>query len=86
MMKLNVLLAKTEHAAGLYKKLIQSYIEAFKSNQGLFMGTKKTYEPKGEFPDKPELKGFTRVQNTVPKYLAYLEEINTDYINNLLCV
>lgn len=44
--KLNVLLAKTDHLASVFKKGLEDYVKFFKTSQGAFKGEKKTYEPK----------------------------------------
>lgn len=43
-LKLNVLLAKTDHLADVFKKGLADYVTFFKKNQGSFKGEKKTYD------------------------------------------
>jgi hypothetical protein len=86
MIKLNVLLAKTDHSASQFKKLITEYIAFFKSKQGEFRGVRKTYSPKDGTVDEPTMRGFERVVTTVSEKLTYLQETTSEYIDNLFSV
>lgn len=86
LLKLNVLLAKTEHAATQFKKLISDYINYFKNNQEAFRGIKKTYEPLEGKEDYPNDRGVLLVVTTVDEKLKWLEETAADYIDNLFSV
>jgi len=85
-LKLNVLLAKTEHAASQYKKLIGDYLVFFKSKQGEFKGVKKTYTVREGIIDEPSMRGTVKVVTTVGEKLEWLEENTAEYIDNLFAV
>lgn len=85
-MKLNVLLAKTEHSTAQFKKLISDYIAFFKNNQGDFRGAKKTYTPLPNKPDFPNERGVMKVVTTVTEKLQWLEETAAEHIDNLFAV
>ncbi len=82
-MKLNVLLAKTDHLATSFKKSIEDYTGYFKSKQGDFKGEKKTYEPKAGTIDSPGKRENKIVVTTVAEKLKWLEENSTEYIDAL---
>lgn len=82
-LKLNVLLAKTEHSATQFKKLISDYIAYFKNNQNAFHGAKKTYQPLDGKEDYPTERGVMMVVTTVDEKLQWLEETAGQYIDNL---
>ncbi len=81
--KLNVLLALTDHLAGVFKKGIDEYIKFFKGAQGAFKGEKKTYTPKPGTMDEPNERGFKRVITTVREKLDYLVSSSEEYIDAL---
>ncbi len=81
--KLNVLLAKTDHLASVFKKGIQDYVKFFKTAQGSFKGGKKTYEPKPGTIDQPNERSNKLVVTTVSEKLYYLQESSREYIDAL---
>lgn len=81
--KLNVLLAKTDHLASVFKKGLEDYLRFFKSSQGAFKGEKKTYEPRSGTIDLPGEKLNKLVVTTVDEKLNYLAENSKDYIDAL---
>lgn len=81
--KLNVLLAKTDHLAAGFKGNLKDYIVFFKKSQGAFRGEVKTYEPAVGTIDEPGKRGTTLVQTTVDEKLDWLENAQADYINAL---
>lgn len=81
--KLNVLLAKTDHLAGVYKNFIADYVGFFKKNQGQFKGERKTYEPGQGTIDIPGNRAIKLIVTTVDEKLEYLTSSNEDYINSL---
>lgn len=85
-MKLNVLLAKTDHSSSQFKKLVTDYVAFFKGKQGEFKGVKKTYNPRPETQDLPEMRGFVKVVTTVEEKLDYLEETAGEHIDNLFSI
>lgn len=82
-MKLNVLLAKTDHLASSFKKMLEEYIKFFKGSQGAFRGEKKTYTPRTGTIDVPGQRGSTLVVTTVEEKLGYLESTTAEYIDAL---
>lgn len=85
-MKLNVLLAKTEHSASQFKKVISDYVTFFKSKQPEFRGIKKTYAPKPDTIDLPSERAFSSVVTTVGEKLEWLESTAKEHIDNLFSV
>jgi len=82
-MKLNVLLAKTDHLANTYKSAVKDFISYFKSSQGAFKGEKKTYEPKVGTIDIPSERGNKLVVTTVGEKLKWFTETQAEYIDAL---
>lgn len=85
-MKLNVLLAKTDHSASQFKKLIGDYVTFFKGKQSEFRGIKKTYAPRPDTVDLPSERAFNLVVTTVDEKLDYLEETVGEHIDNLFSI
>lgn len=82
-LKLNVLLAKTDHLAGSFKKSVEDYIKFFKSSQGSFKGEKKTYEPRTGIIDNPNERKNELVVTTVREKLDWMQESFGEYIDAL---
>jgi hypothetical protein len=81
--KLNVLLAKTDHLASIFKKGLEDYVKFFKTSQGAFKGEKKTYEPRPNTVDMAGERGNKLVVTTVEEKLVYLESSSKEYIDAL---
>lgn len=81
--KLNVLLAKTDHLASSFKKGIVEYLKFFKDKQGSFKGEKKTYQPKDNTVDIPSERKNELIVTTVDEKLQYLVDTSKDYIDAL---
>lgn len=81
--KLNVLLAKTDHLAGVFKKQLDEYVKFFKAHQGAFKGERKTYTPRVGTVDYPKEREYKRVVTTVDEKLNYVVENANDYIDAL---
>lgn len=81
--KLNVLLAKTDHLASVFKKGLEDYVKFFKTSQGSFKGEKKTYEAKPGTIDLPNERVNKLVVTTVDEKLDYLEKSSKEYIDAL---
>lgn len=81
--KLNVLLAMTDHLASVYKKGLEDYLKFFKTSQGSFKGEKKTYEPKTGAIDIPSERLNKLVVTTVDEKLTWLQDNSKEYINAL---
>ena len=82
-LKLNTLLAKTDHLASIFKKSIEDYVKFFKTSQGAFKGEKKTYEPRSGTIDVPSERSNKLVVTTVDEKLSWLSENSREYINAL---
>ncbi len=85
-LKLNVLLAKTEHAAAIFKKMVAEYTNFFKKEQGQFRGAKRTYEARPGVVDDPSMRGITKVVTTVKEKLVWFEENAAEFINHTFSV
>lgn len=83
MIKLSVLLAKTDHLANQFRANVRDYSAFFKDKQGAFRGERKTYEAKQGTIDQPGKKGNKLVQTTVGEKLKYFVETNSEYIDAL---
>lgn len=82
-LKLNIILAKTDHLASSFKKTFEDYVKFFKNNQGSFKGEKKTYDPKAGMIDLPGERSNKLVVTTVDEKLEWLEENSKEYIDCL---
>lgn len=80
-LKLNVVLAKTDHLAKQFSALIRDYIETFAKGKSIFKGEKKTYDPLPGTVDIPSERGVTIVVSTVEEKLQYFVETSKEYIN-----
>ena len=83
MSKLNVLLAKTDSLAPLFKGMIQDYAKFFTKSQGAFLGEKRTYEAREGTIDDPSKRGNVLVQTTVDEKLKWFKENSKEYIDAL---
>lgn len=81
--KLNVLLAKTDHLSTSFKNAIADFVKFFKNSQSAFRGERKTYEPKQGQPDQPSKKSTKLVVTTVDEKLKWLQDTSKDYIDAL---
>src|SRR5687768_15976572 len=81
--KLNVLLAKTDHLSSVFKKGLEDYVKFFKTAQGSFKGEKKTYEPKPNSVDLPNERSNRLVVTTVNEKLDWLQDNSREYIDAL---
>lgn len=82
-LKLNVLLAKTDLLAASFREAIKDYIGFFAGSQGAFKGEKKTYAPKDGQMDDPKQHHIKLVVTTVDNKLKWLEESSMEYIDAL---
>lgn len=82
-MKLNVLLAKTEHSKPQFKKMIQDYLRFFSKEQGAFTGVRKTYVPRPGTIDIPSNHQHRAVSATVDEKLNWFDETASEHIDNL---
>ena len=83
MKKLNVLLAKTDALGNVFKTALSNYSKFFNSQQGAFLGEKKTYTAIEGTIDEPNKRGNRNVQTTVNEKFDYFIENNEDYITSL---
>lgn len=82
-MKLNILLAKTDALATVFKNMIADFSKFFNKAQGAFAGEKKTYQANEGTLDEPSKRGNVLVQTTVDEKLQYFLSQSADYINSL---
>lgn len=82
-MKLNTLLAKTDHLSSIFQAMVAEFKNFFGSNSTAFRGEKKTYDPAPNTADDPSSRGNKIVITTVEEKLSWLEENSKDYINAL---
>lgn len=81
MLKLNVLLAKTDHLAASFAAQIRDYLSFFIKGGKNFTGEKNTYEPLPDTVDYPSERSHRKVVTTVKEKLAYFVETSAEYIN-----
>ena len=82
-LKLNVLLAKTDHLAASFREAIKGYISFFDKSQTAFKGEKKTYAPKANTIDDPRQHNIKLVVTTVDEKLKWLEDNSKEYVDAL---
>lgn len=83
MVKLNVLLAKTDMLAAGFRASISDFCRFFGSNQADFKGEKKTYTAAADMIDLPSERSDKRVVTTVDEKLKWFEETHKEYFNAL---
>lgn len=81
--RMNTLLAKTDHLGSSFKKGLTEYLKFFKDKQGHFRGERKGYTAREGMIDQPQDRKFERVITTVVEKLDYLQESSKDYIDAL---
>lgn len=81
--KMNALLAKTDHLAASFKKMMEDYVKFFKGHQGEFKGEKKTYIPKEGTVDLPNERRNELVVTTVTEKFKWFQETSEEYIDAL---
>lgn len=84
--KLNSLLAKTDHLASSFREGIKDYVGFFDKSQGAFKGQKKTYAAKVGTIDNPSERSTKLVVTTVDSKLEWFEESCKDYVDALFSV
>lgn len=85
-MKLFVHLAKAEHAASSFRKMIKDCTQFFKGNQGAFQGLRRTYEAAEGKIDEPSKREFKKIVTTVDEKLSWIYQNSNDYIDNLFTI
>jgi hypothetical protein len=85
-MKLNILLAKTDHLGTNFKAAIKDFIQFFKDKQDAFKGERKTYEPMPGTVDSPSERSLKMVTTTVGEKLDWFKESNRDYLDSLFAL
>lgn len=83
MIKLNVLLAKTDHLQSVFQKGIEEFAKFFKSQQGQFKGEKKTFEANSNIIESAGDKVNKLVVTTVDEKFKWLEDGSSEYIDAL---
>lgn len=84
--KLNVLLAKKQHALSIFHKMVEDLTLYFKNKQSPFKGKRMTYTPVDANPINPAYEGHERVVTTVAKKLQYFEEHGGKYFDHFMSV
>lgn len=86
MIKMNTLLAKVEHGAASFNRMIGDYFSFFKNKQGMFEGIKKTFKPRDGYQEDARFMGYTKVATTVGEKLEWFEGNAIPYLNDLFSV
>jgi len=85
-MKLNILLARVDELANVFRRNLEDYVKFFKSSQGAFKGIRKTYVAKDGEIDDPSKREFKVVQTTAREKWEWLRVNNRAYIDALFSV
>lgn len=83
---MNTLLAKVEHGASRFSRMIADYSSFFKRNQGAFLGIKKTFVPKDGYSEDSRYMGTVKVITTVDEKLDWFEKQAIPYLKDLFTV
>lgn len=86
MLKMNTLLAKVEHGAASFNRMVGDYFAFFKNKQGMFEGIKKTFKPREGYQEDARYMGTTKVATTVDEKLQWFEENAVPYLKNLFSI
>lgn len=86
MIKLNTLLAKVDHGASMFNKMIGDYSTFFKNKQGMFEGIKKTFKPRDGYIEDTHYMGTTKVVTTVKEKLEWFENNATPYLKDVFSI
>lgn len=82
-LRLNTLLAKTDHLSSIFQKMISEYHVFFNKLDTNFRGERKTYDAASGTIDLPSERGNKSVATTVREKLDWFEENSSEYINAL---
>lgn len=80
-MKLNVLLAKTDHLASVFRGGITDYTRFFKGSQDAFKGERKTFVAAAGVIDSPGKRSNKLVVTTVGEKLGYFEQVASNFLD-----
>lgn len=83
---MNTLLAKVEHGAAQFNRMVGDYFTFFKNKQGMFEGIKKTFKPREGYQEDARYMGTTKVATTVDEKLQWFEENAVPYLKNLFSI
>lgn len=83
---MNTLLARAEHGAASFSRMISDYANFFKKSQGMFEGIKKTFKPRDGYQDDARYMGTTKVATTVREKLEWFEANSIPYLKDLFSV
>lgn len=86
MMKMNTLLAKVEHSASSFNRMIADYCVFFSKKQGMFEGIKKTFKPRDGYQEDARYMGTTKVATTVGEKLNWFEENAIPHLKDVFSV
>lgn len=84
--KLNTLLALREKYETTFKNALIDLIRKFDKDQGLFSGTRKTYEAIQGYADEPTKRAFRKVASTVKEQLDWFKQYNQEYLKQLFTI
>lgn len=83
---MNTLLAKVEHGAAQFNRMVGDYFAFFKNKQNMFEGIKKTFKPRDGYQEDARFMGTTKVATTVGENLNWFEENAIPYLTNLFSI
>ena len=86
MLKMNTLLAKVEHGAAQFNRMVGDYFAFFKNKQGMFVGIKKTFKPREVYQEDARYMGTTKVATTVDEKLQWFKGNAVPYLKNLFSI
>lgn len=86
MERLNVLLAKTDHLASMFRAMIADYTKFFAKGQGAFRGEKNTYTANDGTMDQPNKRSYVAVQTTVEEKMEWWLTYASQYVDALFSV
>lgn len=85
-LKMNVLLAKVEHATASIARLFADYAAFFKTKQGMFRGCKKTFVPRDGYFEDPTKMGTTVVATTVDEKMDWFNSQFKPWLKDIFSV
>lgn len=86
MMKMNTLLAKVEHSAASFNRMIGDYYAFFNKKQGMFEGIKKTFKPRDGYLEDARYMGNVKVATTVDEKLDWFEENAIPHLKDVFSI
>lgn len=84
MLKLNVLLAKTDSLRAKFKNMIADHTQFYKNKQDAFKGVKATYKEREGCADDPSKRKYVKVVTTVDEKIDYFIKESADFVDALM--